>query len=163
MESNLGEYDSLREVKCETEVPGEGNSERFVELENFDEVVNIDTVNVTVGQSSHMNHGLSQSSLFPAGVSTDVIFPQEAEDFSILDHLQRPGDHEDEVGDALALPDDEVPGSTVGHPEVGGQRAETSVTGEPEGWMSIEHSPEDKNYSQCHNVIMSICHNVIMS
>ena len=148
--SNLGEYDSLREVKCETEVPGEGDSERFVELENFDEIVNIDTVNVTVGQSSQVNYGLSQTSLFPAGISADIIFPQEGQDFSVLNHLQRPGDHEDEVRDALTLPDNEVPGSTVGHPEVGGQRSETSVTGKPEGWMSIKHSPEDKNY-----VIMS--------
>ena len=75
--SNLGEYDSLREVKCETEVPGEGDSERFVELENFDQVVNIDTVDVTVGEGSQVNHRLSQSSFFPAGVSTDIIFPQE--------------------------------------------------------------------------------------
>ena len=141
MESNLGEYDSLREVKCETQVPGEGNSERFVELENFDEIVNIDTVNVTVGQSSHVNYGLSQSSFFPAGVSTDIIFPQEGEDFPVLDHLQRPGYDEDEVRDALTLPDDEVPGGAVSHPEVCGQRPETAIAGKSEGGMSIENSP----------------------
>ena len=139
--SNLGEYDSLREVKCETEVPGEGDSERFVELKNFDEVVNIDTVNVTVGQSSHVNHGLSQSSLFPARVATNIIFAQECQNFSILDHLQRPGNNEDEVRDALPLPDDEIPGGAVSHPEVGGERAETAVTGQSEGWVSIENSP----------------------
>ena len=140
--SNLGEYDSLREVKCETEVPGEGNSERFVELENFDEVVNIDTVNVTVGQSSHVNHGLSQASLLPAGVSADVVLPQEGEYLPVLDHLQRPGDDEDEVGDALPLPDDEIPGGAVSHPEVCGQRPETAIAGKSEGGMSIENSPE---------------------
>ena len=112
-----------------------------MELENFDEIVNIDTVNVTVGQSSHVNYGLSQSSLFPAGVSTDIIFPQEGEDFPVLDDLQGPGDHEDEVGDALPLPDDEVPGGAVGHPEVGGEGAKTAVTGQSEGWVTVENSP----------------------
>ena len=114
-----------------------------MELENFCQVVNIDTVDVTVCEGSQVNYRLSKSSFFPARVSTDVIFPQEGEYFPILDHLQRSGDHEDEVRDALTLPDDEVPGSTVSHPEVGGQRAETTITGQSEGWMSVEDSPGD--------------------
>ena len=114
-----------------------------MELENFDQVVNIDTVDVTVGQSSQVNHRLSQSSFFPAGVSTDVIFPQEGQNFSILYDLQGAGNNEDEVGDALPLPDDEVPGGAVSHPEVGGERAETTITGQSEGWMSVEDSPGD--------------------
>ena len=118
-----------------------------MELENFDQVVNIDTVDVTVGEGSQVNHRLSQSSFLPAGVSTDIIFPQEGEDFSVLDHLKRPGDHEDEVRDALTLPDDEVPGGTVGHPEVGGERAEATITGQSECWVSVEDSPEDSNMS----------------
>ena len=100
-----------------------------MKLENFDQVVHIDTVNVTVGQSSNVNHGLSQSSLFPAGVSADIIFAQESQYLSILDDLQRPGNDEDEVRDALSFPDDEVPRSAVGHPEVGCEGAETPVTG----------------------------------
>ena len=118
-----------------------------MELENFDQVVNIDTVDVTVGQSSQVNHRLSQSSFFPAGVSTDIIFPKEGENFSILDDLQGAGNNEDEVRDALTLPDDEVPGGTVGHPEVGGERAEATITGQSECWVSVEDSPEDSNMS----------------
>ena len=114
-----------------------------MELENFDQVVNVDAVDVAVGQGSQVNHRLSQPSFFPTRVSTDVIFAQEGEYFSILDDLQGAGNNEDEVSDALTLPDDEVPGGAVSHPEVGGQRAETTITGQSEGWMSVEDSPGD--------------------
>ena len=114
-----------------------------MELENFDQVVNVDAVDVAIGEGSQVNYRLSQPSFFPARVSTDIIFAQEGEYFSILDDLQGAGNNEDEVSDALTLPDDEVPGGAVGHPEVGCEGAETPVTGQSEGWVSVENSPGD--------------------
>ena len=112
-----------------------------MELENFDQVVNVDAVDVAIGEGSQVNYRLSQPSFFPARVSTDIIFAQEGEYFSILDDLQGAGNNEDEVSDALTLPDDEVPGGAVSHPEVCGQRPETAIAGKSEGGMSIENSP----------------------
>ena len=77
----------------------------------------------------------------PVRVSADVIIAEEGEDLPVLDDLQGAGDHEDEVGDALALPDDEVPGCAVCHLEVGGQGAQAAVTGQSERWVAVKHSP----------------------
>ena len=74
-------------------------------------------------------------------VSADVVVAEEGEDLPVLDDLQGAGDHEDEVGDALALPDDEVPGGAVRHLEVGGQGAQAAVTGQPERWVAVKHPP----------------------
>ena len=112
-----------------------------MELQHVEEVVHVDAVNVAVGESSHVNHRLSQTGLLPPRVSTDVILPEEGEDLSVLHHLQGPGHDEDEVRDTLALPDDEVPRGAVGHPEVGGEGTETAVTGQPEGRVTVENSP----------------------
>ena len=88
-----------------------------------------------------MNHRLAQPRLFPVRVSTHIVGPKEGQDFTILDHLQGPGHHKDQVSDALALPDDEVPRGTVSHLECGGQGAETTVTGQAEGGVAVEYSP----------------------
>ena len=74
-------------------------------------------------------------------VSADVVVAEEGEDLPVLDDFQGAGDHEDEVGDALALPDDEVPGRAVRHLEVGGQGAQAAVTGQPERWVAVKHPP----------------------
>ena len=109
---------------------------------NLQKIVHINGMNITVGESSHVNHRLAQPSLFPVRVSTDIIGAEEGEYLTILDHLQTTTDHEDEVSDALTLADDEVSWSTVSHLEVGGQGSETSITGKSECWVTIEHSPE---------------------
>ena len=113
-----------------------------MELENVHEVVHIDAVDVAVCEGSHVDNGLAQPRLLPARVSTDVIFAQERENLAVLDGLQGAGDNKDEVSDALPLPDDEVPRSAVSHPEVCGQGPETAVTGQPEGRVPVENSPE---------------------
>ena len=111
-----------------------------MELENLEKVVNIDSVDITVCEGSHVDHRLAKPGLLPMRVSTDIIGSEEGEDLSVLDNLQRSGHHEYQVCDALSLPDDEVSGGTVGHLEVGGQRPEASITSQPECGMSVENS-----------------------
>ena len=68
-------------------------------------------MNITVGQSSDVGHCLSRLNLFPEGVSEDIILAKNCHDLVILNNLQRPGDNEAEVVNALPSVIQEVTGS----------------------------------------------------
>ena len=82
--SHLWEDHSLGQVKSEAKVPGESVREWLVELQDLDQVLHIDGVYITVGQSPYVHHRLTQASLFPVGVSTHVITTKEGQDLTIL-------------------------------------------------------------------------------
>ena len=113
-----------------------------MKLQNLEKVVNIDCVDITVGESPHMDHRLAQPHLLPMRVSTNIIGPKKGENLSILDNLQGSRHHKYQVSDALSLPDDEISWGTMSHLEICGQRPETPITGQSECWMSIENSPK---------------------
>ena len=77
-------------------------------------------------------------------VTTYIIAAKKSKNLSVLNNLQRSRDNKDEVSDALTLSDDKVTRSTMCHLEIGGQRSETPVTSQSEGWMTVKHSSKGK-------------------
>ena len=112
-----------------------------MKLQNLDKIINVDGVDITVGEGPHVHHRLSQSGLLPVAVPAHVIVTQKGQDLPVLDNLQWPGDHKDKVCYALSLSYNEVPWGAVRHLEVGRQGPQASVAGEAERGVAVKHPP----------------------
>ena len=82
--SNSVENGAFGQVKSQNQVSGKSLSKRFVKLQNFFEFLNVDHVNVTVGEGTNMNRGFGYSVIPPAGITKNVTFSEKSQNFPIL-------------------------------------------------------------------------------
>jgi hypothetical protein len=82
--SNSVENRAFGQVESENQVSGKSLSKRFVKLQNFFEFLNVDHVNVTVGEGSNMDRRFGYCVIPPAGITKDITFSKESKDFPIL-------------------------------------------------------------------------------
>ena len=82
--SNSVENGAFGQVESQNQVSGKSLSKRFVKLQNFFEFLNVDHVNVTVGEGTYVNRGFGYSVIPPAGITKNVTFSKEGKDFPIL-------------------------------------------------------------------------------
>ena len=75
------------EVVGQDQVPGEGLREGLVELEHVLELLDVDEVDVAVGEGPQVDGRLGQRVLPPLSVAKHVALTQEGQDLSVLEEI----------------------------------------------------------------------------
>ena len=71
-------------ISEKNQVSGKSLSKRFVKLQNFFQFLNVDHVDVTVGEGTDVNRGFGYSVIPPAGITKNVTFSEKSQNFPIL-------------------------------------------------------------------------------
>ena len=74
----------MAEVVGEHQIAGKGVGKGLVEVEHLNQLVALDCMQVTVGQSSNVGTGLADGGLLPEGVPEDVALPQDGHHFVLV-------------------------------------------------------------------------------
>ena len=82
--SNSVENGAFGQVKSQNQVSGKSLSKRFVKLQNFFQFLNVDHVDVTVGEGTNVNRGFGYGVIPPAGITKNIAFSEKSQNFPIL-------------------------------------------------------------------------------
>ena len=82
--SNSVENGAFGQVERQNQVSGKSLSKRFVKLQNFFEFLNVDHMDVTVGEGTDVNRGFGYGVIPPARITKNVTFSKKSQNFTIL-------------------------------------------------------------------------------
>ena len=82
--SNSVENGAFGQVESQNQVSGKSLSKRFVKLQNFFEFLNVDHMDVTVGEGTDVNRGFGYGVIPPARITKNVTFSKKSQNFTIL-------------------------------------------------------------------------------